>query len=209
MQALKEIGDLSLLLGNSPIAQSALWNKPVDEIHPAQFIAFQTRLTFDDHGAEAKVILETIMSELTRAHARGDIPRVPVLDFSIPLERMTLGDLRKGLEQLERPRPAAVLFGLEADLEIDQVITLTWEKAKALRESNLSHIARELLRLAPRRLGTPYVFWQDLNGAPAPLFGLSLELASIFDIEWAELRRAYKTIAGIDVDVERAHWVLN
>jgi hypothetical protein len=206
MQALKEIGDLSLLLGNSPIAQSSLWNQPVDTIHPAQFVAFQTRMSFDDHGAEAKVILETVMAELTLAHTRGDIPRVPALSFSIPLERMTLGDLRKGLEQLERPRPAAVLFGLEADLEIDQVITLTWEKAKVLREGPLSNIARELLRLAPRRLGTPYVFWQELNGAPAPVFGLSLELAAIFDVEWPELRRAYKTVAGIDVDVERAHW---
>jgi hypothetical protein len=206
MQALKDIGDISLLLGQSPIAQSALWNKPVDEIHPAQFVAFQTRLSFDDHGAEAKVILETILSELNGALTRGEIPRVPAHDFAVPLERMTLGDLRKGLEQLERPRPAAVLFGLEADLEIDQVITLTWEKAAVLRRGTLSFIARELLRLAPRRLGTPYVFWQELNGAPAPLFGLSLELAAIFDIEWAELRRAYKTIAGIDVDVEREHW---
>lgn len=206
MQALKEIGDLSLLLGNSPIAQSSLWTKPVDEIHPAQFVAFQTRMAFDDHGDEAKVILETILAELNGAHSRGEIPRVPALSFSIPLERMTLGDLRKGLEQLERPRPAAVLFGLEADLVIDQVITLTWEKAKVLRQGQLSTVARDILRLAPRRLGTPYVFWQELNGAPAPLFGLSLELASIFDVEWPELRQAYRTIAGLDVDVERAHW---
>jgi hypothetical protein len=206
MQALKEIGDISLLLGNSPIAQSSLWNKPVDEIHPAQFIAFQTRMAFDDHGEEAKVILETILAELKDAHRRGAIPDVPLLSFTIPLERMTLGELRKGLEQLERPRPAAVLFGLEADLEIDQVITLTWERAKELRQGQLSEIARELLRLAPRRLGTQYVFWQELNGAPAPLFGLSLELAAIFDVEWPEMRRAYRTIAGLDVDVERAHW---
>ncbi|MFT4064236.1 hypothetical protein [Paraburkholderia sp.] len=206
MQALKDIGDLSSLLGNSPIAQSPLWTKPVDQIVPAQFIAFQTRLTFDGHGEEAKVILETILGELKAAHVKGSIPHVPVLDFTIPLARMTLGDLRKGLEQLERPRPAAVLFGLEADLEIDEVISLTWEKAKVLREGHLSKIARELLRLAPRHLGTPYVFWQTMNGAPAPLFGLSLELAAIFDMEWPELRKAYRTIAGIDLDMERAHW---
>jgi hypothetical protein len=206
MQALKDIGDLSSLLGNSPIAQSPLWNKPVDQIVPAQFTAFQTRLTFDGHGEEAKVILETILAELAAAHAKGSIPYVAALDFAVPLERMTLGDLRKGLEQLERPRPAAVLFGLEADLEIDEVITLTWGKAKALREGNLSHVARELLRLAPRHLGTSYVFWQTVSGNAAPLFGLSLELAHIFDLEWSELRRAYRTIAGIDLDMERAHW---
>jgi hypothetical protein len=206
MQALKDVGEITALLSNTPLSASPLWDKPLDELHPAQLHAFLTRLTLDGHGEEARRIAEIVMAQI---HAvQTPALAVPILGFAIPQERMTLGELRAGLQTLTRPRPAAVLFGLEADLEIDSLITLKWDRANDLRQSGtLSKMAHDVLRLMPRHLGSPYVFWQEINGAAAPLFGLSLELADVFDMEWSELRNAYRTIIKLDPDAERLMWI--
>ncbi len=95
-------------------------------------------------------------------------------------------------------------------MDVDELITLKWAKANELRmTSTLSKMATDVLRLAPRHLRTPYVFWQELNDRIAPLFGLSLELAEIFDMEWPELRQAYRTIIKLDPEIERLTWLTN
>lgn len=208
MQALKDVGEITALLSNTPLSASPLWDKPLDELHPAQLHAFLTRLTLDGHGEEARRIAEIVMAQIHAVSALTAVKSLPILSFAIPQARMTLGELREGLQTLTRPRPAAVLFGLETDLEIDRLITLTWDRANELRKSGtLSKMAHDVLRLTPRHLTTPYVFWQNFHDGVAPLFGLSLELAELFDMEWPELRKAYGTIIKLDPDVERLMWV--
>jgi hypothetical protein len=51
-----------------------------------------------------------------------------------------------------------------------------------MHERHALEIAHDVLRLMPRHLGSLYVFWQEINGAAAPVFGLSLELAEVFDM---------------------------
>jgi hypothetical protein len=208
MQALKDVGELSSLLGHSALSHSPIWNMPLERAHPMQLHAFLTRLNLDGRGEEGLSIVQTVLAQMQSAVARGELTDVPLLRFAIPQERMTLGDLRVGLEKLSRPRPAATLFGLEMHLEIDSVITLKWERANELRKSGtLTPMASDVLRLTPRHLGTPYVFWQELDDLVAPLFGLQLELAEIFNMEWPELRRAYRTIIKLDPEVERLKWL--
>jgi hypothetical protein len=210
MQALKDVGELSSLLGNTPLSQSPIWNTPLDRAHPAQLHAFLARQNLDGRAEEGRSIVETVLGQVRATTARGELPEVPLLRFAIPQERMTLGELRVGLEKLWRPRPAAVLFGLETDLEVDSLISLKWDRANEMRQNGtLSKMASEILRLTPRHLGTPYVFWQEVNGSVAPLFGLALELAEIFDMEWPELRQAYRTIIKLDLEVERLMWLSN
>jgi hypothetical protein len=210
MQALKDVGEITPLLGKSALTDSPIWETALERAHPMQLHAFLTRLNMDNRGEEGKLIVETVLAQVRAAHARGEVPEVPLMRFAIPQERITLGDIRTGLEQLARPRPAAVLFGLEANLEIDDLITLKWDRAQTLRTNGtLSKLALDVLRLTPRHLRTPYVFWQELNGTVAPLFGLSLELADVFDMEWPELRRAYRTVIKLDVEVERLMWLSN
>ncbi len=183
MQALKDVGEITALLSNTPLSKSPLWDKPLDELDPAQLHAFLTRLTLDGHGEEARRIAEVVMAQIRAVQTPAAVVSMPILAFAIPQERMTLGELRLGLEKLTRPRPAAVLFGLETDMEIDALITLKWDKANELRMSGtLSKMATDVLRLAPRHLSSPYVFWQNFSDGVAPLFGLSLELAEIFDM---------------------------
>jgi hypothetical protein len=208
MQALKDIGELSSLLGNTPLASSPMWETPLDRIHPVQLHAFLTRLKLDAQDEEGKSIIETVLMQVRQAHARGEIADVPLLRFAIPQERMTLGELRVGLEALTQPRPAAVLFGLELDMPIDDLITLKWERALNFRrDGRLTPLANEILKAAPRHIRTHYVFWQEIDDKVAPLFGLSLELADVFDLEWPELREAYRTIIKLDPQIERARWL--
>ena len=47
MLALKDISGIEQVLGSSPIAQTPLWNMPIDKILPAQLIAFLCSHTGD------------------------------------------------------------------------------------------------------------------------------------------------------------------
>lgn len=203
MQALKDIGSIAALLGSSPLAKSPLWGKPVDQIHPASILAFQTRLACDGKAGEAARIVESLIEELSTAVLRGEIEDVPVANYRPPAKRATLGEFRQRLELMDGPRPAAVLFGLETGLDIEAVITLTREQAGAMR-SRLNETAKKILDLQPRALFSRYVFWQTINGRQQPLFGLSLEIADLFDQEWAELCEAYARAIPLDVELERA-----
>ncbi|MEE2976498.1 MAG: hypothetical protein VYB88_03415 [Pseudomonadota bacterium] len=202
MQALKDIGSIAALFGSSPLAKSPLWGKPVDQIHPASILAFQTRLAFDGQAAEATRIIETLIEELSAAVQRGEIEDVPVAAYRPPMKRSTLGEFRQRLELMDAPRPAAVLFGLETGLDIEAVITLTREQAAAMR-GRLSEKAKKILDLQPRALFSRYVFWQTINGRQQPLFGLSLEIADLFDREWSELCAAFKSAIPVDLELER------
>jgi hypothetical protein len=208
MQALKNVGELSSLLGDTPIAQSPMWDTPLEKIHPVQLHAFLTRLKLDHRDEEGVAIVETLLAQLTAAFARGEIVEVPLMRFAIPQERMTLGELKRGLMKLSTPRPAAVLFGLEMDLPIDDLITLKWERVREFRQRQMvTPLAEAILRAAPHHIRTHYVFWQQVEERVTPLFGLSLELAEIFDMEWPQLRHAYQTIIKLDSDMERMLWL--
>jgi hypothetical protein len=114
---------------------------------------------------------------------------------------LTTGILKRGLIGMVRPRPAAILFGLETGLEAERVITLTWQKVKP---SNLTPYAIHILDSQPRHIHCQYVFWQNYKSSnkPLPLFGLSEEVFSAFGIAWGELAVAYKHIIFIDEDEE-------
>lgn len=201
MQALKDIGSIASLLGSSPLAKSPLWGKPVDQIHPASILAFQTRLVADGKAREASRIVESLIEELSAAVTRGEIEDVPAARYRPPAPRSTLGEFRQRLALLESPRPAAILFGLETGMDIDSVITLTREQALAMR-LRLSERAKKIIDLQPAALFSRYVFWQTMNGRQQPLFGLSLEVADLFEQEWPEIREAYAGAIPFDYEVE-------
>jgi hypothetical protein len=119
---------------------------------------------------------------------------------------LTTGILKRGLIGMVRPRPAAILFGLEAGLEAEQVITLAWQKVKP---STLTPYAIHILDSQPRHIRCQYVFWQNYNDGnkPLPLFGLNEEVFDAFGMVWGELAAAYEHIVFIDEDEELARFM--
>lgn len=119
----------------------------------------------------------------------------------------TVGQLRNGLEQLSRPRRAAILFGLDSGLALDKVVSLTWADSKKpeLRWKMKSY-ARSILAGQPRHISFPYVFWSFEKQKPFPLFGLEQDVFDAFGMTWSELCHSYKKMIWIDEEVEAAYW---
>jgi hypothetical protein len=120
---------------------------------------------------------------------------------------MTAGDLRRGFEKMPRPYPAAVLFGLDATLESESVVTLTWEVAKAMNSrGELSEYAVHILKSQPVHITSPYVFWIQRDNKPQPLFDLDYQLAQTFGLLWGELAMSCERLIWIDEDADGWSW---
>jgi hypothetical protein len=111
----------------------------------------------------------------------------------------TASDLRAGLEKLQRPLPAAILFSLQTGLLPHQVVTLTWSEARRLR---LDELSLHILQSQPVNIKSKYVFWHYINNKALPLFGLEMELFDAFNMVWSELAESYANMLWIDYEAE-------
>lgn len=201
MLALKDIEGIRPTLGNTPLSKSPIWSMPVDQIVPAQLTAYRTKMALAGQASEANAALQFALHCVMVAARQGKVDLVKMLHYSEPREALiTAGMLKRGFVTMQRPRPAAILFGLESGLEIEQVVALTWEKVKRL---TLTPYAQRILDSQPIHIRSSYVFWSERDGKPQPLFGLSQEVFEVFGMVWGELVAAYSQIALVDEDVER------
>lgn len=184
---------------NSLLANSPLWNKPVDQIIPAQLVAFRERLKLEGHQ-DTVSLFKTIVDSLNQAKASGEITNAPILDFAKPKAVvMDLRRMREAFERMSRPTPSAILFALEVGLDPDELTVLTWERAKALAKAGrVKTYARSILEGQPRHISCKYVFWrQGPKGGAHALYGLELEVFEEFGMVWSELVQAYKDMVPI------------
>lgn len=182
---------------NSALARSPLWNKPVDQIVPAQLVAFRERLKLDGHQGTV-FLFKAIIDSLNQAKASGEIKDAPILDFAKPKAVvMDLRVMREAFERMSRPTPSAILFALETGLDPDELTVLTWERAKTLAKTGrVQTYARLILEAQPRHISCKYVFWrQGPKGGAHALYGLELEVFEEFKMVWSELAQAYKDMA--------------
>lgn len=184
MLALKDIPGVAPVLGGTQLAQSPLWNQPVDRIHPAQLTAFRAKMALSGLKPQADAAIDYALRQV--AHAVGS---VSMLDYFEPNESfITTDELVRGFEQMQRPMPAAILFGLEMNLRPEEIVTLTWHKTKKLK---LTSYARHILKSQPAHIATKYVFWQQREDKVMPLFAMEQEVFDAFGKVWGELQHAY------------------
>jgi hypothetical protein len=200
--ALKDIGRISSLLGVSPLSRSAIWHQPVDTIEPAQLFAFIGR--FDEIGQRdlAETAVSIAQSEVQKAIARNEIGISPMLSYSRPTRTyLTFGELKNGLSYVGQPRASAILFALETGLDSVGVSMLTHRRLALMQD--LSDLAKNCLDACPRHLRTPYVFWEDRDNIPLPLFGLDAAIFDALGLVWAELAFGYEHLIMTDTEVDR------
>ena len=193
MSMLKDVTSFKGLT-NSLLASSPLWDKPVDQIIPAQLVAFRERLKLEGHQDTAP-LFKAIVDSLNQAKASGEIKGAPILDFAKPKAAvMDLRVMRGAFERMSRPTPAAILFALEVGLDADELTVLTWERTKALvKAGRVKTYARSILEAQPRHISCKYVFWkQGPRGGAHALYGVELEVFEEFGMIWSELEAAYK-----------------
>lgn len=199
--ALKDIGSIKLLLGQSPLAQSPLWTKSIDTIVPQQLVAFTTNMGMQGREPKAHVTLELAMREIHKAVQDHKLPdTLPILTYKKSAHvTLTASELAQGLATLEAPRPAAILFGLEMGLTGTAAATVTWKQAIAWRNAGqLTERAAQILAKQPRHLQCAYVFWSESSGGrPLPLFGLDSDVFAAMGLLWAELQAGYRTLTYV------------
>lgn len=208
MLALKDIKGVRPTLSRSFLSRSAIWNSPVDRIIPAQLFAIRAKMALKDKASEADEAIDYLVRQVKRAVGVGEIPYVPLMRYVRPDDSaFTLSELRSGLEKLKRPKPAAVLFGLEMDLPAEAVVSLTWDNARMLtRSGKLTWLAESILKNQPINIASNYVFWRYHENTPLPLFELEQEVFDVFNMVWAELSSYYARISWVSADYESVTW---
>lgn len=184
MLALKDIPGVAPVLCGTQLAQSPLWTQPVDRIHPSQLMAFRAKLALSGQKPQADAAIDYLLRQVAQ-----EAGSVSMLDYFEPNESfITTDELVRGFEQMQRPMPAAILFGMEMQLRPEEIVTLTWNKAKKLK---LTGYARHVLKSQPIHIATKYVFWQQRDDKVMPLFGMEQEVFDVFGKVWGEMQHAY------------------
>lgn len=194
MLALKDISGIEQVLGSSPIAQTPLWNMPIDKILPAQLIAFRKQMSMEGQQDQADAAIDYLLRQVSRNVTSREVAQIKMLEYTEPCDlTITSHAFVDGLEQFERPAPAAILFGLELGLRSDEVITLRWPDAlMMMRRGELTERCRQILAKQPRHIASDYVFWVEGETRPMPLFGLDQQVFDVYGLVWGQLQAAYR-----------------
>ena len=190
---LKDVGKMSSLPGISVLTTSHVWNQPIEKIHPTQLHAFVDRLAHSNMRDVAETAVHICLKEVKRAVACNEIPEPHILQYKAPLKfRLTNAEFRKGLQQMGVTKGAAVLFALETGMDGHAVGRMTWSKLmRMFKAAVLTDSAIACTRICPRQLHLQYVFWEEGDDQPTPLFSLDHDVFEAFGAVWAELETAY------------------
>jgi len=206
MPALKDIGTLANRIGVSCLSQSPLWHQDISTIVPAQIYAFVTKMKMNGRLDEGESAIEIALREVHQAVARNEIAVPPMLSYYRPTRiYLTAGELKNGLIYLGGARATATLFALETGMDALDVTRLTHKRLAGFRRVHpMSALAEECLRITPRHLSCPYVFWRETDdGMTLPLFGMDAAIFDAFGLVWAELAQGYADLILIDEDADR------
>lgn len=196
MPALKEIAESN---GTSLLAASPMWEQPVDQIIPAQVLAFVARNAALGRRDAAESAVHIALSRVSQAVDAGTLPRPAILNYTRPENAgISLRELRDGLHRMGDLKSAMVTFALEVGMDATEVSYLTYARLKTLRLDGqaFSELAEAALSCAPpRQLALQYVFWEDAElGMPAPVVGLDADIFDAFGMVWAELAFEYNKL---------------
>ncbi|MDY7537644.1 hypothetical protein RGU72_05165 [Undibacterium sp. 5I1] len=200
MPMLKDVGNLSSVVGVSPISKSPIWHQSVEKITVVQLHAFIRRMKDLGLRDEAETAVEIVLRETKKAVISNQIAPPPYLDFQLKRTiQLTIGELRRGLTHAGQPYASAIMFALELGLTSKQVASLTWKQFQQLeKENTLTPLAREAFKAAVRNIATPYLYWVENDSKPVGLFSLDAVVFDSFGLVWGELEAGYANLIMID-----------
>jgi hypothetical protein len=204
MTAVREIGQLAQMNASRLLAESRIWNKDVEGLTREELLSFIKRHELSGRGVEARESVELLLSELRACIACKEIDGAIVERYSLPEERMTLGELSEIVSLLSRAREGAVVFALAAGLTLDEVVGLRWKAAlKIVRRSSA---ALRVLQVVPRHIRTDLVFWEYVSGKRlSPLFGLKAHFELVSNgRSFESLQRRFGDMLMIDFESDYA-----
>lgn len=199
------IKELKALDANSLLASSHLWNRRIETVKPTDLLVFLRTHWRTPHFTKARQQIELLIDVVWQAMVDREIPAAPLIHFSIPEIRITIGELSSWLSSVSHSRRRAILFGLESGLPIGEIISITWGE---LRKKQLSQYGMSICGANARHISLDYVFWEYLpGGSAAPLFGLSESAYEVSQgLGYGVLQRLYKTIIPTDSSEDLYHF---
>lgn len=183
---LKEIPGLAPSLEGTAIANSAYWNRDVAAIIPHQIVAL--RWLHKDDPDDIDLYLDFMMNHLHLAAKAELIPAdLAILKYKRPRQVGILSsELVEGLSKMTPGMARATIFGLEMDLPLERIMTLSFKHANSM---SLTQMASRVLGSQVRSINDNRAFSDD--GIP---FGLANEVYANFNMTWNNLRLSYKSI---------------
>lgn len=203
MPTLAQLGDLPVLLSDSLLSKSPLWNRQIKVLKPLDLALFIRLHKGTSNYLKAIREIDTLKEHVWLNHVdKGTSSAdLDLLNHESPREQFTSGDLVSWLETTTMARRRALIFALEMNLEPRKVIDLEWRDLQRMR---LTLLASELTTMQPRHIRLSYVFWDTLpNGSAAPLFGLhetALEVSQ--GLGMSVMQKLYDGMTMVDSDAD-------
>lgn len=180
---LKDVGNISSLLGDSPLAASRLWNRDVEAIQPIEFLCFIRRMQSQGYEEKAKKSVQIAVNEIFLAVVQGDVQSTSLIRKFSDTRPSDFSKVKVRLAKLTLVRRKAFMFMLECGLNTQEIIKLKWSD---VRGKAFTSVAATILRSLPRHISSNFVFWEYGRLAKAmPLIGFAEDANGILEDDWS------------------------
>lgn len=191
---LKDIPGVLPSLADTAIARSKLWERDVSEIIPHQLVALRW-LAIERGDEDVDTYFDHLANCLNIAAVTGQIPDdLAILQYSKPkFGGLLSSELAAGVSKLNPAMARAAIFGLEMDLPLDRIMTLSFKQANAME---LTPLASAALSAQVRSISSNLAFWKKEDGQDVhtPIFGFANEVYESFGMSWNALRTGYQKL---------------
>lgn len=110
--------------------------------------------------------------------------------------RVSAGDIKSFLSVFTLMQRKAILFALEMNMNLEEVVLLKWKKALSLK---LTETARATLLSIPRHLFIDFAFWEYARDTRAtPLMTLIADFKANSAMSWEQIVEIYSTAIMMD-----------
>lgn len=192
---LKEIPGLLPVLNDSIVTQSKLWNKHVENLHPAQLIAIRTKELQSNPTSNIDQEINFLVKHIQFAEL-DDLCHSPLSTYYKPNDKkMLTTEFIAGLQKMTQEYRLATIFGLEMKLSAIRTSNLTVQQAYNLE--NLTELATSVLRSSLNSVKTICMFWRanEANEHIA-LDDLGEVIYEAYGMTWLELSARYRNMVA-------------
>lgn len=178
----------------------ATWEMDINRLSPIHLHALYYRAKQVIGWPAAKAACEAIAREIAVANENGLAQNDRLGNFKIASSPMFLGDLRIGLEKLERVERRCVFLALVMGWSLERVVELTWPEVMTLKHV-INDAGWDVLDAMPRHFKSDLVFWEVGNEGVAKLQDVRFKTEMAFGCDYDKLRDRFANMVFIDPEL--------
>lgn len=190
----KNIPGILPALKNSELSNSKIWRMNIEKITKYQLNIISSNAKLKDQNTTIDQELRYAIEKINDAVYQGIIKPTKITQFkSASAEFITTTSLIRGLLKLNEIQRKALLFALEVEMPLKDVVAL--KRLEAERYFNKSSLASEILHSSVISLKTKLVFWvQNQEKEHVGLVELEEAVYEAFECTYELLTQKYQNI---------------